>query len=161
MNAARRLALTLASRASLATLAAAACNPGDLVVGDDSTALAPEPDTGPPPPPSPDADPPGPPPDGGADASPATDASDDAPGPDSGCPILVPPAPSFCDGGPYAPTYNPATGCTNGYACTPADCLAAGGTCVGIVPGACPTGTIGSAVDYSCGSGIGVACCLP
>jgi hypothetical protein len=40
-------------------------------------------------------------------------------------------------------------------------CVAAGGTCVALVPGACANGTVGSATMYSCGPGIGDECCLP
>jgi hypothetical protein len=76
------------------------------------------------------------------------------------CPDLVPPAPSACDGGPTAPTYD-AKGCIVSYACAPLACVDAGGTCVALAPGACATGHIGSATSYSCGSGLGVMCCLP
>lgn len=40
-------------------------------------------------------------------------------------------------------------------------CVAAGGSCVALVPRACPMGIIGAADTYSCGPGIGVQCCLP
>ncbi len=40
-------------------------------------------------------------------------------------------------------------------------CAAVGGACVGLSPSSCNGGHIGDATTYSCGSGIGVACCLP
>lgn len=40
-------------------------------------------------------------------------------------------------------------------------CVAAGGQCEAITPGACLNGTVGDATQYSCGSGVGVLCCLP
>ena len=40
-------------------------------------------------------------------------------------------------------------------------CEAGGGTCVPLVPDACEFGTIGDAMQYSCGGGAGVQCCLP
>lgn len=41
-------------------------------------------------------------------------------------------------------------------------CVAAGGACVGLAPGSCPSpGHVGSATTYSCGTGLGVECCLP
>jgi hypothetical protein len=76
------------------------------------------------------------------------------------CPELAQPAPGFCDGGPYAPLYD-ATKCIVGFACTPVSCTTAGGTCVGLAPGTCPNGTFGDATKYSCGGGVGTACCLP
>lgn len=76
------------------------------------------------------------------------------------CPELAQPVPGFCDGGPYAPIYD-AKACIVGFACTPVACTAAGGTCVGLAPGTCATNHIGDAMKYSCGGGLGVACCLP
>jgi hypothetical protein len=76
------------------------------------------------------------------------------------CPTLSPPAPSFCDGGPYAARYSPG-GCIIGYACAPVACADAGGTCVGLAPGSCPSNRYGDASKYSCGGGIGTGCCLP
>jgi hypothetical protein len=76
------------------------------------------------------------------------------------CPSIAQPPPGFCDGGPSAPTYD-ATACIVGFACAPVSCTTAGGTCVGLAPSACPTGHIGDATKYSCGAGVGVACCLP
>jgi len=76
------------------------------------------------------------------------------------CPELAQPPPSFCDGGPFAPTYN-ANACINGFACAPVACTSAGGTCVGLSPTSCPSGHLGDATKYSCGAGVGVACCLP
>lgn len=76
------------------------------------------------------------------------------------CPSLTQPPPGFCDAGNPAPTYDK-NGCINGFGCTPVACAAAGGSCVALVPGGCPTGHVGSATLYSCGSGIGVMCCLP
>lgn len=40
-------------------------------------------------------------------------------------------------------------------------CLAAGGTCVALVPDLCPDGIVGDASRHGCGTGLGVACCLP
>jgi hypothetical protein len=40
-------------------------------------------------------------------------------------------------------------------------CAAAGGSCVGLYPGACANGTVGDANTYGCGGGVGVMCCLP
>ncbi|MBK7585706.1 MAG: hypothetical protein IPI67_36655 [Myxococcales bacterium] len=40
-------------------------------------------------------------------------------------------------------------------------CEAAGGSCVGLYPGNCADGEIGSATEYSCGGPVGVMCCLP
>lgn len=42
----------------------------------------------------------------------------------------------------------------------PQSCVAAGGQCVSITPSSCPNGTWGDARQYSCGSGVGVGCCL-
>jgi hypothetical protein len=39
-------------------------------------------------------------------------------------------------------------------------CVAAGGTCMGLVPGACADGIILDPDDYSCGGPVGVLCCL-
>ncbi len=151
MIALRKRLGAVAAAVVLATLLATACGSSDLVVGDDST------DT----------------PDGpGADANvlpetsiadSSSDAAQDATVDtkvDVTCPELVQPPPSFCDGGPFAPTYN-SNGCASGFACAPVSCTAAGGACVGISPGACASGHTGDASKYSCGSGIGVQCCLP
>lgn len=137
--------------AMVAISAAGACGSSDLLVGDDSRealdgAL---PDTSV----RPDSSPPGPQPDA------ANDSGADAPN-DVSCPELVQPAPGFCDGGPYAPTYA-ATGCINGFACAPLLCVDAGGTCVALSPGSCAANHFGDATKYSCGVGIGTACCLP
>ncbi|HTR54854.1 MAG TPA: hypothetical protein VMJ10_29400 [Kofleriaceae bacterium] len=40
-------------------------------------------------------------------------------------------------------------------------CQAAGGSCVPLVPDICSQGELGDADQYSCGTGVGVACCLP
>jgi len=40
-------------------------------------------------------------------------------------------------------------------------CESAGGSCVAVVPRACPGGIVGAADVYSCGRGIGTQCCLP
>jgi hypothetical protein len=76
------------------------------------------------------------------------------------CPQLVPPAPTFCDGGPFAPLYD-SSKCVVGYDCAPVTCTAAGGQCVASVPGACANGNVGNAAKYSCASGSGTICCLP
>lgn len=39
-------------------------------------------------------------------------------------------------------------------------CIAAGGTCVALVPDACENGTWLDATQYPCGTGDGVGCCL-
>lgn len=39
-------------------------------------------------------------------------------------------------------------------------CVAAGGTCIGLRPGACADGTVLDATEYSCGGPVGVLCCL-
>ena len=76
------------------------------------------------------------------------------------CPELQQPPPGFCDGGPIAQTFA-ANGCVNGFACAPVACAAAGGGCVGLAPGNCPSNHIGDANRYSCGGGLGTMCCLP
>jgi hypothetical protein len=38
-------------------------------------------------------------------------------------------------------------------------CTEAGGTCVGVLPGSCASGTMN--LSLSCGSGVGAACCMP
>jgi hypothetical protein len=40
-------------------------------------------------------------------------------------------------------------------------CESAGGKCVGLTPTACADGKPGDATQYSCGTGVGVMCCLP
>jgi hypothetical protein len=80
------------------------------------------------------------------------------------CPELSPPAPGFCTGGTVVARKDPKTGCTTGFDCIPGPgnaCTAAGGTCVGLSPAACPGGQWGDASTHSCGGGIGVGCCLP
>lgn len=42
-----------------------------------------------------------------------------------------------------------------------ATCESAGGKCVGLTPTACADGKVGDAKQYSCGTGLGVECCLP
>ncbi len=145
--------LVLASGVALATFLATACGSSDLLVGDDSrdTPDGPGADT------SPLSDAASSDADASKDAS--SDVATDAKG-DVTCPELVQPPPGFCDGGPFAPTYN-GDGCINGFACTPVLCTTAGGACVAVVPGACTSGHVGDASKYSCGSGIGVMCCLP
>lgn len=182
-------ALVSSAIAALALVAAASCGSGDLVVGDDSRsdgavadgsggderdALHPSGDDGGTK-------------DSGGDGGPpvACTAAPGGPGtclttgsacreaepsltcPTAGtfcctqpCPSIAQPAPGFCDGGPYAPTYD-SKACVVGFACAPVACTSAGGTCVGLAPGACTTGHVGDATKYSCGSGIGVMCCLP
>jgi len=93
------------------------------------------------------------------------------PSPDAGtpstdpCPLLSPPAPGLCPGGTLQPNVSP-SGCVTGYTCLPPPpppppnaCVDLGGSCVGISPSSCPSGRWGEA--GSCGSGIGVGCCLP
>lgn len=145
--------VTASAGVLIATLCATACGTSDLLVGDDTrdpldgasadTSVLP------------DGSPSGP------DAS--RDASGDAPADaraDVMCPELIQPPPGFCDSGPYAPKYN-GDGCIIGFGCAPLLCTDAGGTCVALVPGACPSNHTGDASKYSCGSGIGVQCCLP
>lgn len=76
------------------------------------------------------------------------------------CPSLAQPPAGFCDGGPIVPLYN-AKACVSGFGCAPVACATAGGTCVAVVPGACAPDKIGDAAKYSCGGGVGTACCLP
>jgi hypothetical protein len=165
---------------------AAACGTGDLVVGDDSKPGAPDggsPDDGGGPADAP-VDSPGDSssPDGGPPGScaailgtcQATSApcekldTSGATCPNAGdtccaeaCPELTPPAPGFCDGGPVAEIYD-AKKCITGYQCAPVSCTSAGGACVGLSPTSCPApGHFGDATKYSCGPGLGVACCFP
>lgn len=79
------------------------------------------------------------------------------------CPSIVQPPPGFCPDGTLVPTKNPTTGCINGFDCKPKPnaCTAAGGTCVGLAPGSCPSGNWADYTTHSCGTGIGVGCCLP
>lgn len=175
-------ALVVSSIASL--VAIGACGSGDLIVGDDSR------DDGAPPSEggddrdasTPDAD--GSTNDGSGDDGAAT-ACSAAPGtcvPDASgcrvanealtcpaagtfcclqeCPSISQPPPGFCEAGNPAPIYDKGA-CITGFACTPVACATAGGTCVAVVPGACTTGHVGDATQYSCGPGIGVMCCLP
>lgn len=171
---------------TLAALAMFACGTGDLVVGDDARFDASPPEGGS----APDATTPdekdGSVEDSAADAPVvACSAAPGGPGtclptgsacskadtsltcPSAGtfcctssCPVLSPPAPGFCDGGPTATKYT-ANGCVAGFACAPIACTSAGGTCVGVAPGSCTTGNVGDAAKYSCGGGLGVMCCLP
>ena len=81
------------------------------------------------------------------------------------CPVLSPPAPSFCPGGKIVPIQG-ANGCIGGYDCVPTPpapnaCVAGGGTCVGLAPGSCASGNWADYTTHSCGSGLGVGCCLP
>lgn len=135
----------------VSTLFATACGTSDLVVGDDSRDT---PDEGPP-----DTSTRSDTSTADSSSDAAHDATADAKA-DVTCPELIQPPPGFCDGGPFAPTYN-GDGCISGFVCAPVLCAAAGGTCVGIAPGACPAGHTGDASKYSCGGGIGVQCCLP
>lgn len=133
--------------------AAAACATSDLVVGDDAPASPPAADGGEAAAPLADASPAdsfvplGP--DGG-------DAAPDAPS----CPDLSQPSPGFCGGAAYAPTYA-ASGCINGFECTPMTCATGGGACVALSPGSCASNHVGTPTDYSCGGGLGTMCCLP
>lgn len=83
------------------------------------------------------------------------------------CPSIVQPAPGFCPAGIVVPHKNK-KGCVTGYDCkpdiaapNPNACEAAGGSCVGLTPSACPDGHWGAQPKYSCGPGVGVGCCLP
>jgi hypothetical protein len=90
------------------------------------------------------------------------------------CPVLSPPSPSFCPAGKIVPRQG-ANGCIGGYDCVPAPvpppppppppapnaCVAGGGTCVGLAPSSCPSGNWADYTTHSCGTGIGVGCCLP
>ncbi len=167
----------------------AACGSGDRIVGDDSAPDASETDApvdAAPPPDAPDADAA---PDSGGDSAPdappgscaAAGGACQATGAacrqldtsgivcaGSGqvcclvtCPELTPLPPGFCDGGPTAELYD-SHECIVGYACAPVSCTTAGGSCVGLSPTACPAPRhFGDANTYSCGGGLGVACCLP
>lgn len=155
-----RYLVTTGALLIFAIVAPGACGSSDLLVGDDSHDASRDDSRG-------DARDV---PDGASadsalpDSSPllpdaAKDTGLDAPL-DASCPELVQPAPGFCDGGPYAPTYN-ANGCINGFACAPVLCVNAGGSCVALSPGSCAKNHFGDATKYSCGGGVGVACCLP
>jgi hypothetical protein len=80
------------------------------------------------------------------------------------CPTLSPPSPTFCTGGTIKPITD-ATGCVRGYDCvkpppTTNDCEKAGGECVGLTPYNCYGGSWADYATHSCGSGIGVGCCM-
>lgn len=64
------------------------------------------------------------------------------------------PAPSTDSGAPTDPTPTDPTP-------TPSTCEAAGGTCVGLSPSSCTNGHFADATTASCGSGVGVGCCIP
>jgi hypothetical protein len=125
-----------------------ACSESSIVVGDDTNATPSETDP---------TDPANP--DGthdqqqrGDDGKPLfVDASFDAIASDADAsPIKVgPPDGSIGDGASASDSAGPVA------------CVAGGGTCVALTPGACPTGTWGDATKCSCGGGLGVGCCLP
>jgi hypothetical protein len=78
------------------------------------------------------------------------------------CPELVQPGPGYCTNGNIVTKTN-AAGCTyydcvldGGPAMNP--CVAGGGSCIGLVPSACPAPQSWSSL--SCGGGVGVGCCL-
>lgn len=48
-----------------------------------------------------------------------------------------------------------------GVAPAPNSCAAAGGACVGLSPSSCKNGHWADATTASCGSGLGVGCCVP
>lgn len=78
------------------------------------------------------------------------------------CPTLSPPSPTFCTGGTIKPIID-ATGCTRGYDCikpSTNDCEKAGGECMGLTPSNCTDGSWADYTTHSCGSGIGVGCCM-
>ena len=86
------------------------------------------------------------------------------PPPPQDCPELVQPPPGFCPDGHVVPRKSASTGCIIGFDCVPSApsaCAAAGGKCVGLSPASCAAGHWGNATTYSCGSGVGVGCCLP
>ncbi len=136
------------------SVAVGACGHTSVVVGDDSEPPSNDPDGSK----LPDA-PPVPPGDGSKPDSVAPDTGIDAPA-DRDCPVLSPPSPSFCDGGPIAAEYD-SKGCVVGYACAPVSCSTAGGAGGGCAPGTCRSGHFGDATKYDCGGGLGVTCCLP
>lgn len=79
------------------------------------------------------------------------------------CPELAPPAPTFCPNGKITPRKDD-TGCIVGYDCVPPPanaCEQAGGKCVGLSPSSCPSGHWADYNTHSCGTGLGVGCCLP
>jgi hypothetical protein len=133
--------------AAFAIVATGACGSSDLLVGDDTRDLADGATSD-----NTNVFPDSPLPDASKDTG--LDARDDVT-----CPQVSPPAPGFCDGGPVATKYNP-NGCVSGFVCAPVACADAGGTCVGLAPGSCPSNQFGDATKYTCG-GIGVGCCLP
>jgi hypothetical protein len=78
------------------------------------------------------------------------------------CPTLSPPAPSFCPNGTITPKKDEA-GCVRGYDCVQSaqtDCEAKGGQCVGLSPSSCVGGAFADYTTHSCGSAIGVGCCI-
>jgi hypothetical protein len=84
------------------------------------------------------------------------------PPPADPCPTLSPPSPTFCTGGTITPITD-ASGCVRGYDCvqpTQNDCEKAGGECIGLTPSNCTGGTWADYATHSCGSGIGVGCCI-
>lgn len=84
------------------------------------------------------------------------------PPPPPPCPSLSPPTPGVCHGGTIDANKD-ANGCTTGYTCNPGPnaCAAAGGACVGVSPGSCPSGNWADYSSHPCGTGVGVGCCLP
>jgi hypothetical protein len=118
---------------------AIACTDTDIVLGDDTSPAEPERLTMP------------------------TDTSAESAS-EAGSPDAAPPVkdsgPDVSCGGPIAAKYS-ANGCVSGYACAPLACSAAGGACVGLSPGSCPSMHYGDATKYDCGGGLGVTCCLP
>jgi hypothetical protein len=79
---------------------------------------------------------------------------------DNTCPTLSPPAPNFCTGGKViTPIKDSATGCIVGHTCK-WQCEVKGGACVGLSPSSCAGGSWAPASTHSCGSGLGVGCCI-
>jgi hypothetical protein len=180
----RVLGASIAACAGFALLVA--CGSGDVVIGDDTSASPADVDGGATDgasgdaTPKPDAAPDGGPPDAPpvtcesilgacqaqgtacmqADTSGATCANAGDFCCKTTCPTLSPPAPSFCDGGTPVPKYGSGK-CIVGYGCAPLGCTEAGGQCVALTPGSCPSNHVGDAQKYSCGGGLGVMCCLP
>ncbi len=135
-----------------------ACESSDLVIGDDTQPNEAEDGGNPMTSGGPDSSKE---PTDGSTSDVTIDATLDAE-PDVPCPALSPPGPGFCDGGPIAAKYDPSSGCMVGFGCAPITCTEGGGQCVGLTPTACPAPKkIGEATKYSCGGGLGSACCLP
>ena len=94
------------------------------------------------------------------DAAQPDAAQPDAAQPDAAQPDAAQPDAAQPDAGPYdgGPTEDAGPLPDAG---PPVPCVAAGGTCVPVIPDSCPDGIFGDPGRFSCGGGLGVACCIP